>query len=424
MKSFFKLLCLTSCLSFLVLTIEAQTNFCDEKDINIYFGNGMNNTIIDANNSRIALENKLKNQLPKDLNIQYGYSFNHPEDQASQLMEVLRQYSVDDYSQVFRWLSGVVIAPQWFQDWMLATARGYDAFEYVVDSDLQRHVQAYRSNILEGKPVILVSHSQGNFYANRAAGILNSQSFTIVAVATPSGFVAGGGNYTTLTNDRIMQVVPANLPGNTTNSNSYEWTNHNFDKSYLNDDVSGLKIINHIKSAIANVKYPQQEGNQGLITVTLEWGAEPDVDLHVFEPNGTHVYYENPQGKSGYLDVDDITSFGPEHYYVSCDLIEIGTYAIGVNYYRGRTPEVARIQVKAGNQIRNFTANLPNELGQHGDSSPLIVAQINYFLNDRTGRHEFEITSPADNGRLMTSKNIKSDILSSKKYKSDKIFSK
>lgn len=31
----------------------------------------------------------------------------------------------------------------------------------------------------------------------------------------------------------------------------------------------------------------------GIITAMLTWGSNPDIDLHVFEPNGTHVYYTN-----------------------------------------------------------------------------------------------------------------------------------
>ena len=67
----------------------------------------------------------------------------------------------------------------------------------------------------------------------------------------------------------------------------------------------------------------------------MTWGSQPDVDLHVTEPNEFHVFYGSTRGPSGYLDVDDVTGFGPEHFYVSCGTLETGTYAIGVNYYSG-----------------------------------------------------------------------------------------
>lgn len=31
-----------------------------------------------------------------------------------------------------------------------------------------------------------------------------------------------------------------------------------------------------------------------------------DVDLHIIEPDETHVYFNHKAGNSGYLDVDDI----------------------------------------------------------------------------------------------------------------------
>jgi uncharacterized protein YfaP (DUF2135 family) len=52
-------------------------------------------------------------------------------------------------------------------------------------------------------------------------------------------------------------------------------------------------------------------------TVRLTWGANPrDIDSHLLVPGGAHVYYAN-KGSLGVepfasLDVDDVTSFGPE----------------------------------------------------------------------------------------------------------------
>ena len=43
----------------------------------------------------------------------------------------------------------------------------------------------------------------------------------------------------------------------------------------------------------------------------MTWDEKPDIDLHIFEPNGIHIYYSNKKGKIGYLDVDDVSSYGP-----------------------------------------------------------------------------------------------------------------
>lgn len=60
------------------------------------------------------------------------------------------------------------------------------------------------------------------------------------------------------------------------------------------------------------------------LTVTLSWGQDSsDVDLYVREPSfagaaGDTVYYQHRKGASGespYLDIDNTSGYGPEHYY-------------------------------------------------------------------------------------------------------------
>lgn len=57
----------------------------------------------------------------------------------------------------------------------------------------------------------------------------------------------------------------------------------------------------------------------GPITVEITWDDTEDIDLHISEPDTTHVFYANPKGTVGYLDVDDLDQYGPEHYYASYD---------------------------------------------------------------------------------------------------------
>ncbi|WP_152051000.1 YfaP family protein [Tautonia marina] len=49
---------------------------------------------------------------------------------------------------------------------------------------------------------------------------------------------------------------------------------------------------------------------------TLIWESAADLDLHVIEPGGSHIYWAQRQGKNaGELDVDDTDGFGPENIY-------------------------------------------------------------------------------------------------------------
>jgi|GEM_PF-2905550 len=49
---------------------------------------------------------------------------------------------------------------------------------------------------------------------------------------------------------------------------------------------------------------------------TLIWDTDADLDLHVIEPGGKDIYWEEPTGRQGgVLDVDNTKGFGPENVY-------------------------------------------------------------------------------------------------------------
>ncbi len=49
---------------------------------------------------------------------------------------------------------------------------------------------------------------------------------------------------------------------------------------------------------------------------TLIWDSRADLDLHVMEPGGSHLFWEHRDGEQGgELDVDDVDGFGPENIY-------------------------------------------------------------------------------------------------------------
>lgn len=101
------------------------------------------------------------------------------------------------------------------------------------------------------------------------------------------------------------------------------------------------------------------------VTVTLTWGENPsDLDAHMWTPNigGTayHVYYmdEGSLSTAPYcsLDVDDQTSYGPEHMLMS--QTEPGTYVFAVHHYAGSgtiTTSGAKVQVyRQGQPVQSF----------------------------------------------------------------------
>jgi len=389
-------------LSFVGLCCEAQATYCAKKT-KIFLGNGMYNDHEKASVSLANLEDRLVKAagLSKE---EWGFdvSYNHDEKIFS-LFQVFRQRQGESVSTFWRWMSGLWLAPDWFQDKALDMAARVDQAQAARDADLRGHIQRYKTLLMEGNRVLVVGHSQGNLYANSAytnlaydENNLPMDAFGIVAVATPSGRVAGGGPYITRDDDLVINSVrifyPGTLDGNITNSNTNsDWKNHSFIDAYLDGDQSGPMIINSALSTANGLAWPEPELGSGPISVTLTWGAEPDVDLHVFEPDGSHVYYANKQGTSGSLDYDDVTSQGPEHYYVvDCAALDTGTYHVGVNYYSGSTPETAYVQIQAGEVIRHYLTYLSHENGNSGNASPVGVADIEVSGDEEKG-YEFTV---------------------------------
>ncbi len=91
----------------------------------------------------------------------------------------------------------------------------------------------------------------------------------------------------------------------------------------------------------------------GDLQVTLSWNSTADIDLHVIEPNGTHVYYANGTGSTARLDRDDTDGFGPENIFVNTGAASQGTYQIFIVHFSG-PPTTSQIQVRV-------RANTPNE---------------------------------------------------------------
>ncbi len=158
----------------------------------------------------------------------------------------------------------------------------------------------------------------------------------------------------------------------------------------MNGDVTGPLILGYMRNVLNSLEEPEENVTQGIITVTLTWGAQPDVDLHIYEPDGNHVYYASRTGNSGYLDWDDTSSYGPEHYYASCANLQTGTYNVGVNYYYGHGPETARIIINAYDIEREYSVSLSTDRGSSGDNSPIHVASI-VVTTDEDGYYKFSV---------------------------------
>ena len=363
---------------------------CTPGDTVIYFGNGVFKTRTAAMITLKQFEIQARSQFSttESNGISFVLAYNTTNGRLADLFESFIQDIASDASAFWRTLAILVPMPTSFRDKLVSFAASIEEGAFVSSQDLSIQVASYKNTILEGKKAIVVSHSQGNFFANAAYGEMSaSPSFGIVAVANPASSVASGGPHTTLVEDLVILGITAakqaaglptpQIPNVTNFLTLADLSGHGFIEAYLAPNSnSKSKILTDLVSVRSGLQQPTNTATQGIITATLTWGSQPDVDLHAFEPNGTHVYYANRIGPSGFLDVDDVTSFGPEHYVVRCTTLETGTYRIGVNYYSGSAPETANVLIQAGLTSRGFSVFLPSALSSAGNANPISVGTI------------------------------------------------
>ncbi len=400
-------------------TVNAEISCSDEqRGTVVVYSNGMLGTKQGAEDSEERIEELLRASLPAEefSKLKFGIAYNKSYGLLEDLYESAKQKfgAGNAIASFWRWVGDLNAMPDVLQKSAKDLASSFNFSTRVAPGELANHVALYRTSITEGNKVLVVSHSQGNFFVNAAyknlfegsGAMSESGSFGIIAVATPASYVAGGGIHTTLVEDGVIAAIRLATPAGVSEPLSAYTTNilsgaissdiygHLFVDEYM---ATGSRSVKKIKKdilfTISSLVAPPPQAQSGIITATLTWGEQPDVDLHTFEPNGTHVYYSNRYGVSGYLDLDDISSYGPEHYYVSCDSLEIGTYSIGVNYFNGSAPETALVQISAGSSVRSFRVDLQSAAGFTGNDSPVLIADVIVsVINDK---YNFRIQNPS-----------------------------
>lgn len=90
------------------------------------------------------------------------------------------------------------------------------------------------------------------------------------------------GNFVSLTAPIDLNVKPI-----------FKWEN-NFGWSYDGDIADAIR--EKVKKAGGNV--------DGKLRFSLAWFNSDDLDLHVYNPNGSHIFFNSRRGQGGHLDVD------------------------------------------------------------------------------------------------------------------------
>ena len=179
----------------------------------------------------------------------------------------------------------------------------------------------------------------------------------------------------------VSLIAPADPAG----AGLFQWHNR-FSWSY-NGDVAD-SIRERVKRAGGNVS--------GDLCCRLAWFNTDDLDFHMREPGGFHIYFgsKGPSLCHGYLDVD--MNVGGETrepveniYYGSAATMLEGTYTLFVNQYRKR--EAADVgfecEIDWRGDVRRFAYDKPVRQGEN-----VIVAEMRYA---KSGRMEIVKSLPS-----------------------------
>jgi len=277
------------------------------------------------------------------------------------------------------------------------TARSVAGWAYLLSNpptaaDYATHHTRIKALAIENKKLALFAHSQGNLFANyaydAAMTVTSPESVKVVHVAPASPTLRGGHSLADLDlviNGLRLQGIDSIPPITVGLPASHlvtdDFSGHKLVETYLNmrrDTYPQVRTL--LQTALDTLESQMTGNNASFFTVTLTWDGTGDVDLHVFEPGGNHVYYAALQGASGYLDYDNVVAYGPEHYYVTCDAdaLQQGTYSVGINNYAQATGRTATVQIATHTTGEIFSTQLDvgPALGSSGNASPIFVGNV------------------------------------------------
>ncbi len=318
------------------------------EEVRIYFANGMSNTFREAKESKRVLQNELGMQ-DKD----FGIAYNDDENWLLQLLHVYeqRKHESDEF---WYWLRHMNEAPQWFRDEYVQKVGRFNENMVRNDPDLQKHIRQYIADLVSGKKVVIVAHSQGNFYANNAYRYIKinypeyKNSIGIVSVATPSNWVEGGGSYvlnnvyTNNPEDLIINLVrsvyPDTLPANVPPyDNPNSMIDHEFVGTYFAPDSIGgyrARIVGQILQRIASLQSPEK---------SFECKDPDEVPLVVYTRQATSVsshsarlnaYVESGKSIGAIFTYSKTSDGNPSNCNDNLDILHsIGNFNTGDSFY-------------------------------------------------------------------------------------------
>ncbi|MBP5180931.1 MAG: hypothetical protein J6127_06565, partial [Clostridiales bacterium] len=192
------------------------------------------------------------------------------------------------------------------------------------------------------------------------------------------GLVGYGSDYAWETGEPVSYTnICASQPNNYASNSAYgflytgqQWAfTENTDVEYhygfyiewdyvVEGAVDGILSESTLDSILNSVN-----AGSGDITVSMLWDSEDDLDLHIFTPDGSEIYYGNRQAGGGILDVDANTSTtmmdNPVENIYFPDPVN-GEYWVYVNDYDDRSdgPTNFIVRITVGGESQTFSGTI------------------------------------------------------------------
>lgn len=179
-------------------------------------------------------------------------------------------------------------------------------------------------------------------------------------------------------NRLISNLVTLTAPVNPEAKSIFKWKN-NFGWSY-NGNIADSGIKEKVTSYGGNVN--------GELRISIGWLGLTDLDLHVVEPGGNHIFYNHKQGHGGRLDLDmnglDKSSEKPVEnvIYTDKDSMKEGRYLVSVHTFnvRGNGPEGFEAEIECQGKTYHFNHTYAGKRTRNGET--IEVAQFEYSKKD------------------------------------------
>jgi len=247
----------------------------NECKTDIYYGNGVWNEYEDAQKSQAKLQGVIERETiryERPLQAKYGKTKLAYNTSFGKLIDVLEvYYQLKEAGQLegvgfYTAIAALTINLPHITLGAIATQK---LSESLIQEEEESNVgvmweKYYNESFKLGHRVLLVSHSQGNLFANRIHDTIApteyKRYFANVQVASPASEIKadeeGKGSYVTLWGDPVINPIPGSMSPNANGD-----MGHAFVEAYLNQIDPYTKIINRIKSVLPTLDIELSQWN-------------------------------------------------------------------------------------------------------------------------------------------------------------------